>query len=122
MDVRNDPYVEGAIINSGQTLQTEEIVHEDEGDAVSSVGETEFIPYTITNDHTYVLLEPETGNVNVPSPRTGLCGGHGEAVDIKLRVEEHSDCAYSPHNGLLHVKSQGKLAITTVLKGLYMFK
>ena len=117
--LENDPPVEEDLLYSGETVRTEEVYPEffinDEGDAVptsNSVGEAEFVPQTNTNDHNYVLMESE------PSPQTERWGDLGKEVDMKLRVEEHGACLYSPQNRQYHIKSQGKFAIIAKMTGL----
>ena len=133
-------------IVTGQTVQTGEIVHEflinDNGEAVSSAAVVATdIPFG--NDHTYfyiqqdisqfneesVLVDTEPANLPEsdvtirapPSPQTEYWKHFGdlvEVVDIKLRVEEHGDCLFSPDNKYFHVKTMSKFAFTAVMTGL----
>ena len=143
---QNDPFDEGALLQicspavaMGPMVQTEEILYEflinDKGEAVSSTALVAAeIP--IANDHTYSYIQQDISQFNeaavlvpsvslesdvsvrAPSPRTELWGALDGQVDIKLRVEEHADCSYSPINKQFHVKTMSKFAVTAVMTGL----
>ena len=145
---QNDPFDEGALqnfppaVSMGPIVQTEEILYEflinDKGEAVSSTAIVAAeIP--IANDHTYSFIQQDISQFNeeavlvdmappvslesdvsvrAPSPRTELWGALDGQVDIKLRVEEHADCSYSPINKQFHVKTMSKFAVTAVVTGL----
>ena len=133
-------------IATGQTVQTGEIVHEflinDNGEAVSSTAVVA-ADISLANDHTYHYIQQDISQFNEasvlvdtepsilpesdvtvrapPSPRTETwehLGDLAKWVDIKLRVEEHGDCSYSPNNKYFHVKTMSKFAFTAVMTGL----
>ena len=129
-------------VATGQIVQTEEILYEflinEAGEAVSSTAVVAAeIPFA--SDHTYSYIQQDISQFNeaavlvdtapsvslesdvsvrAPSPRTELWGALDGQVDIKLRVEEHADCSYSPINKQFHVKTMSKFAVTAVMTGL----